>query len=146
MEDAENVVFFREAWKLADKLMSLDDHKMWKVIQGVWVEMLCFSASRYRGYLHAKALGTGGELLSYVWLLMSHMGMETLPERMQREVPVPVEVGNTSDTHTSGAAPEDLSSSAPSTSKVLDPSNSEVLSGDIASASEIHPAYKDDKV
>jgi hypothetical protein len=74
------------------------------------------------------------------------MGMETLPERMQREVPVPVEVGNTSDTHTSGAAPEDLSSSAPSTSKVLDPSNSEVLSGDIASASEIHPAYKDDMV
>jgi hypothetical protein len=43
MEDAENVVFFREAWKLADKLMSLDDHNMWKVIQGVWVEMLTAS-------------------------------------------------------------------------------------------------------
>jgi hypothetical protein len=55
------------------------------VIQGVWVEMLCFSAGRCRGYLHAKALGTGGELLTYIWLLMSHMGMESLPERLQRE-------------------------------------------------------------
>jgi hypothetical protein len=93
----------------ADKLMSLDDHKMWKVIQGVWVEMLCFSASRYRGYLHAKALGTGGELLSYVWLLMSHMGMETLPERMQREVPVPVEPMSTSVKSTFSASSIDFS-------------------------------------
>ncbi|VAI21101.1 unnamed protein product [Triticum turgidum subsp. durum] len=57
---------------------------MWKVIEGVWVEMLCFSASRCRGYLHAKSLGTGGELLTYICLLLSHMGMETLPERLQR--------------------------------------------------------------
>ena len=57
---------------------------MWEVIEGVWEEMLCFSAGRCRGYLHAKALGTGGEFLNYVWLLMSYMGMETLAERMQR--------------------------------------------------------------
>ena len=55
--------------------------------------MLCFSASRCRGYLHAKSLGMGGEYLSYVWLLLSYMGMETMPERMQRpELPV---VGDT---------------------------------------------------
>jgi len=46
--------------------------------------MLCFSAGRCRGYLHAKSLGQGGEYLSYVWLLMSYMGMETLGEKMQR--------------------------------------------------------------
>ncbi|VAH96197.1 unnamed protein product [Triticum turgidum subsp. durum] len=57
---------------------------MWQVIEGVWVEMLCFSASRCRGYLHAKSLGTGGELLTYIWLLLSQMGMETLPERLNR--------------------------------------------------------------
>ena len=57
---------------------------MWDVIEGVWVEMLCFSASKCRGYLHAKSLRTGGELLTYIWLLLSHMGMETLPERLQR--------------------------------------------------------------
>jgi hypothetical protein len=29
-------------------------------------------------------LGTGGEYLSYVWLLLLYMGMETLAEKMQR--------------------------------------------------------------
>ena len=63
----------------------MGDDKMWKVIQGVWVEMLCFSASRCRGYLHAKALGSIGEFLFYVWLLLFYMGMETFSERLQRE-------------------------------------------------------------
>ncbi|KAF7067359.1 hypothetical protein CFC21_073257 [Triticum aestivum] len=76
--------FIHEARKISELLLSLGDEKMWKVIKGVWVEMLCFSASRCRGFLHAKSLGTGGELLTYVWLLLSHMGMETLPERAQR--------------------------------------------------------------
>ncbi|CAO2146941.1 unnamed protein product [Urochloa humidicola] len=72
---------------LAHYLMELcneGEDKMWSVIRGVWVEMLCFSAGSCRGYLHAKSLGKGGEYLSYVWLLMSYMGMETLAERMQR--------------------------------------------------------------
>ena len=37
------------------------DNEMWKVIQGVWVEMLCFSAGRCRGHLHATSLCKGGE-------------------------------------------------------------------------------------
>ncbi|KAL6654062.1 hypothetical protein ACP70R_007527 [Stipagrostis hirtigluma subsp. patula] len=72
------------AWELAEGLMELQREKMWKVIQGVWVEMLCFSASRCRGYLHAKSMANGGEYLSYVWLLWLFMGMETLGERTQR--------------------------------------------------------------
>ncbi|KAG2558312.1 hypothetical protein PVAP13_8NG109100 [Panicum virgatum] len=60
------------------------DDEMWKVIQDVWVEMLCFSAGRCRGYLHAASLCRGGEYLSYVWLLLSYMGMETMAERTQR--------------------------------------------------------------
>ncbi|KAF7067361.1 hypothetical protein CFC21_073259 [Triticum aestivum] len=77
--------FIIDAWKLAEALLDFgDEKKMWEVIEGVWVEMLCFSASKCRGYLHAKSLGTGGELLTYIWLLLSHMGMETLPERLQR--------------------------------------------------------------
>ncbi|XBH53541.1 hypothetical protein VPH35_076017 [Triticum aestivum] len=66
--------FIIDAWKLANGLLHI----------GVWVEMLCFSASRCRGYLHAKSLGTGGELLTYIWLLLSQMGMETLPDRLHR--------------------------------------------------------------
>ncbi|XBI83397.1 hypothetical protein VPH35_091912 [Triticum aestivum] len=73
-----------DAWKISKVLLALDDKKMWEVIEGVWVEMLCFSASRCRGFLHAKSMGTGIELLTYIWFLLSRMGMETLPERLQR--------------------------------------------------------------
>lgn len=77
-----------DAWGIAQDLLLAgsrggDKEKMWKTVQGVWVEMLCFSAGRCRGYLHAKSLGNGGEYLSYVWLLLSCMGMETLAEKMQ---------------------------------------------------------------
>lgn len=76
----------QNAFELADALMhvGMDAQATWRIIQGVWVEMLCFSAGRCRGYLQAKSLGKGGEYLSHVWLLLSHMGMETLAERLQR--------------------------------------------------------------
>ncbi|CAN6335054.1 unnamed protein product [Urochloa humidicola] len=70
------------AHKLAEGLIGLDDTRRWEVIQGVWVEMLCYSASRCRGYEHAKSLAHGGEFLTNVWLLWSVMGMETLPDKM----------------------------------------------------------------
>ncbi|CAN6372493.1 unnamed protein product [Urochloa humidicola] len=76
-----------DAWMLSKDLIDLckgDDEKMWRVINGVWVEMLCFSASRCRGYLHAKSLGKGGEYLSYIWLLQTSIGVETLAHKMQR--------------------------------------------------------------
>uniref|UniRef100_A0ACD5UIU5 Uncharacterized protein n=1 Tax=Avena sativa TaxID=4498 RepID=A0ACD5UIU5_AVESA len=76
--------FIRDAWDIAKVLMGLPEEKMWAVIEGVWVEMLCFSASRCRGYLHAKGLGAGIEYLSYVWLLQYYMGMETLAEKLHR--------------------------------------------------------------
>lgn len=80
------------AWDLARALHKLPDDrsdatstkKAWRVVRGVWVEMLCFSAIRCRGYLHAKSLGSGGEYLTFVWLIMAHAGLETFPERQQR--------------------------------------------------------------
>ncbi|WVZ96632.1 hypothetical protein U9M48_042245 [Paspalum notatum var. saurae] len=85
--------FIDDAWTLAQGLLDLgsrlSEQEMWKVIEGVWVEMLCFSASRCRGYLHAKALGSGGEFLSYIWLLQFYMGIETFTERLQREELIP---------------------------------------------------------
>jgi hypothetical protein len=44
----------------------------------VTVEMLCYSASRSHGYLHAKSLGHGVEFLTNVWLLWWCMGMQDL--------------------------------------------------------------------
>lgn len=71
-EDSAGIV--NDAWYIAEDLISIhreDEENMWRLVQGVWVEMLCFSAARCRGYLHAKSLGNGGEYLSYVWLLLS---------------------------------------------------------------------------
>uniref|UniRef100_A0A453DDX2 DUF4220 domain-containing protein n=3 Tax=Aegilops tauschii subsp. strangulata TaxID=200361 RepID=A0A453DDX2_AEGTS len=77
--------FVRDAWLLVQSLLdhSDDDTKIWEVIQGVWVEMICFSAGRCRGYLHAEALGTGVEYLSYVWVLLAFSGMDTFTENLQ---------------------------------------------------------------
>jgi hypothetical protein len=72
--------FIQDSWAIAQALMQLDDEKMWEVMKGVWIEMLCFSAGKCRGYLHAKSLGSGGEYLTFVSLLMSHAGLETCRE------------------------------------------------------------------
>ncbi|XP_044973782.1 uncharacterized protein LOC123441387 [Hordeum vulgare subsp. vulgare] len=73
-----------DAWTIAKVLSGLPEEKMWTMIEGVWVEMMCFSAARCRGYLHAKGLATGVEYLTYVWLLQYYMGMETLADKLQR--------------------------------------------------------------
>lgn len=70
------------AKKIAEALEALGADDRWQVIDGVWVEMLCFSAARCSGYLHARSLGHGGEFLSYVWLLWSAMGLETLADKI----------------------------------------------------------------
>ncbi|TVU43353.1 hypothetical protein EJB05_09815, partial [Eragrostis curvula] len=90
VESKEGII--RESWVLAQELMQLGDEKMWEVIKGVWIEMLCFSAGRCRGYLHIKSLGSGGEYLTFVSLLMSHAGLETFVARHQRvELQLPKE-------------------------------------------------------
>ncbi|KAL6885496.1 hypothetical protein ACP4OV_010275 [Aristida adscensionis] len=80
-----------KAWKLTQCLRGLNDQsKMWRVIQGVWLEMLCFSAARCRGYLHAESLGSGGEYLSYVWLVLGYAGLETFPDKLQKRHHLPL--------------------------------------------------------
>uniref|UniRef100_A0ACD5XCN1 Uncharacterized protein n=1 Tax=Avena sativa TaxID=4498 RepID=A0ACD5XCN1_AVESA len=78
------IYFVKEAVEVYTRLIDIDMNKMWKVIQGVWVEMLCFSAGRCRGYLHAKSIGSGGEFLSYIWLLLHNTGMETFQHKLER--------------------------------------------------------------
>uniref|UniRef100_A0ACD5ZEE1 Uncharacterized protein n=1 Tax=Avena sativa TaxID=4498 RepID=A0ACD5ZEE1_AVESA len=76
------------ACKLANALMELrDEGHRWKVVQGVWVEMLCYSAGWCRGYTHAKYLSEVEELLSRVWALLAFMGMETFADRFQKLEP-----------------------------------------------------------
>nr|XP_051209053.1 uncharacterized protein LOC127326204 [Lolium perenne] len=60
-ERTYTITHIPEACRLAEELMKLGEEARWTVIRGVWVEMLCYSASRCRGYLHAKSLGEGRE-------------------------------------------------------------------------------------
>uniref|UniRef100_A0A0D3HAS1 DUF4220 domain-containing protein n=1 Tax=Oryza barthii TaxID=65489 RepID=A0A0D3HAS1_9ORYZ len=83
-EDPIRLNYISTAWNLSKNLRELNEEKMWKVIQGVWVEILCFSAGRCQGVLHAKSLGSGGEYLSYVWFLQAYAGLETFPDKLQK--------------------------------------------------------------
>ncbi|KAJ4808528.1 hypothetical protein LUZ62_021094 [Rhynchospora pubera] len=55
-----------------------DSDRMWKLINAVWVEMLCFAANNCRGQFHAKQLSKGGEFLTTVWILVAHLGLGDL--------------------------------------------------------------------
>jgi Domain of unknown function (DUF4220)/Protein of unknown function, DUF594 len=52
-----------------------DTDAMWKLINAVWVEMLCFAANKCRGQFHAKQMSQGSEFLTIVWLLMAQLGL-----------------------------------------------------------------------
>lgn len=41
-------------------------------IREIWIRLLLYAAGKCGGELHARQLGNGGELLSFVWLLMLH--------------------------------------------------------------------------
>lgn len=55
-----------DKWKKADK---------WKMIAQVWVELLSYAAANCIPITHVQQLSKGGEFLSLVWLLMTHLGL-----------------------------------------------------------------------
>ncbi|XP_075664629.1 uncharacterized protein LOC142634223 [Castanea sativa] len=74
-ERSKSVLF--DACRLASELQAISDDKeqKWKMIGNVWVEMLAYAACHCRGNHHAQQLRRGGELLTHVWLLMAHFGI-----------------------------------------------------------------------
>ncbi|KAL6966489.1 hypothetical protein U1Q18_032269 [Sarracenia purpurea var. burkii] len=72
--DRSKSVLF-DASMLAKELKKLEGERMWEVIFKVWVELLCYAACRCRAYTHAAQLSKGGELITLVWLLMTHLGL-----------------------------------------------------------------------
>ncbi|KAL3720761.1 hypothetical protein ACJRO7_005552 [Eucalyptus globulus] len=46
-----------------------------KDLMGVWVEMLMYGANKCKARDHAQHMRGGGELITHVWLLMSHYGL-----------------------------------------------------------------------
>ncbi|PIN23645.1 hypothetical protein CDL12_03636 [Handroanthus impetiginosus] len=72
--DRSKSVLF-DACILANDLEQLGESKKWEVMSKVWVELLCYAASHCRPNAHAQQLSKGGELITFVWLLMAHFGL-----------------------------------------------------------------------
>ncbi|XP_021858799.1 uncharacterized protein [Spinacia oleracea] len=71
---SKSVLF--EACRLANKLMTLPKEvNRWEVMSRVWVELLCYAASHCRPTSHVQQVSRGGELISVVWFLMTHLGL-----------------------------------------------------------------------
>ncbi|KAI7999883.1 hypothetical protein LOK49_LG09G01755 [Camellia lanceoleosa] len=73
--DRSKSVLF-DACMLAKELEKLEEGKKWVIISKVWVELLSYAASRCTAHAHAEQLCRGGQLITFVWLLMSHLGLE----------------------------------------------------------------------
>ncbi|XP_061344499.1 uncharacterized protein LOC133290437 [Gastrolobium bilobum] len=72
--DRSKSVLF-DACRLANEIKKLNEKKRWKIIAQVWVELLSYAASNCRPITHVQQLGKGGEFISLVWLLMTHLGL-----------------------------------------------------------------------
>ncbi|XP_030493581.2 uncharacterized protein LOC115709589 [Cannabis sativa] len=72
-ERSKSVLF--DACILAQQLQN--EESQWKIMSGVWVEMLSYAAINCTPFFHAKQLSKGGELLTFTWLIMNHLGLGT---------------------------------------------------------------------
>ncbi|KAG5538815.1 hypothetical protein RHGRI_019385 [Rhododendron griersonianum] len=72
--DASESVLF-DACILAKQLSGFNADKRWSVMSGVWMVLLTYAAFHSKGTDHAHQPSQGGELLTFVWLLMNHLGL-----------------------------------------------------------------------
>ncbi|GLU03742.1 hypothetical protein SLE2022_209250 [Rubroshorea leprosula] len=73
---SQSVLF--DAVNLANKLKTLQKENgvdIWKLLSKVWMEMLSCAAYHCTSHEHAQQLSKGGELISFVWILMAHFGL-----------------------------------------------------------------------
>ncbi|KAF8030800.1 LOW QUALITY PROTEIN: hypothetical protein BT93_D0096 [Corymbia citriodora subsp. variegata] len=66
----EDVLKTAAQWKQID---------VWKVLADFWAEMMLYLAPSNDAAAHAKYLTTGGEFVTHVWVLVSHMGITRDP-------------------------------------------------------------------
>ncbi|KAL7233850.1 hypothetical protein ACSBR1_017456 [Camellia fascicularis] len=70
--DASESVLF-DACRLAKQLM--EKKEPWKLMSEVWIELLGYAAVNCEANVHAQQLSQGEELLTFVWLMMNHLGL-----------------------------------------------------------------------
>ncbi|KAI4387515.1 hypothetical protein MLD38_005342 [Melastoma candidum] len=56
------------------KILRQSNNK-WEIMSTVWVEILSYTANHCRPDSHARLVCEGGELISFIWLLMAHFGI-----------------------------------------------------------------------
>ena len=71
-EDNDKSVLFC-ASILAKELDNKLKEKKWRLMSQVWVDMLSFGACNCELTSHAQLLSSGGEFITFVWLLMVHL-------------------------------------------------------------------------
>ncbi|KAF8106083.1 hypothetical protein N665_0147s0040 [Sinapis alba] len=68
-----------DACKLAEELLRMErrsgEGSIWGLVSRVWVELLCYAANHCDSKQHVAQLSQGGELVSFVWLFMAHLGI-----------------------------------------------------------------------
>lgn len=73
---AKELKGLKELQELKDGLKEVKGEAyMWEVVNKVWAELLCYAATKCGAIEHAAQLSKGGELISFVWLLMAHFGL-----------------------------------------------------------------------
>ncbi|XP_052154646.1 uncharacterized protein LOC127772728 [Oryza glaberrima] len=53
---------------------------LFQLVKETWILLLIYAASKSRGELHARRLGDGWELLTFIWLLLVHHGLGNVAE------------------------------------------------------------------
>ncbi|KAL5543348.1 hypothetical protein UlMin_007132 [Ulmus minor] len=76
VKGVESKSVFFDACILAQQLRNLED-KQWKLMSQVWMELVAHAAINCRPIIHAQQPSKGGELFSFIWLLMYHFGLGT---------------------------------------------------------------------
>ncbi|KAK9936223.1 hypothetical protein M0R45_013074 [Rubus argutus] len=71
---SKSVLF--DACILAKQLQELEADP-WTLLTRVWIELLSYAAIKCRPIVHAQQPSKGGELLTFTWLLMNHLGLGT---------------------------------------------------------------------
>ncbi|KAH9718413.1 DUF4220 domain-containing protein [Citrus sinensis] len=67
-----------QAKRIVDRLHSLDylKDKKWEIVSKVWVELMSYAACHSRATrTHVQQVSNGGELFTFVWVLMAHFGL-----------------------------------------------------------------------
>ncbi|XP_059436862.1 uncharacterized protein LOC132169941 [Corylus avellana] len=77
-------IFF-DACILAKQLRNLEVDQ-WMLMSRVWVELMSYAAIKCIPLVHAQQPSKGGELLTFVWLLMNHLGLGTQFYEHEREI------------------------------------------------------------